>query len=49
MFVITFCFVYITYGKQSNVSIKFIFPWVIKKEIINVTENILNYEKEYRI
>lgn len=31
MFVITFCFVYITYGKQSNLAIKFIFPWVIKK------------------
>ena len=24
MFVITFCFVYITYGKQSNLAIKFI-------------------------
>lgn len=44
MIISIFTFTYIKYGKQSNLAIKLSFLG-IKREIINVTENVLNYEK----
>lgn len=39
---------YIKYGKQSNLEIKFLFPWQ-KREISTVAKNILNCEKETKL